>query len=160
VEQIAYHSAMTNWPLLIDTAALRNAGVTIRTPVKVPSRTASADYLTPWDSLELTVLHSDLAALLTTRRQVELWGRASGLAGPVSPSMVTALAEAANYGQDASGRFMDPVQWVGWGSRARGNGQSSLLIAESTLDSWTEWEAVAGTGPDDEIVVIRREVVS
>lgn len=162
LEQISFHTAMQPWALLVDTEALREAGLGPDNPIKIVARPASAEILPPWDGLGLTVLHAMPAMVLTTRPQAEAWARAPGTVGPVSPALETALGEAAARGQDPSGRFRAAAAWVGTesGLPEVEVARRSLLGIESSLDAWTEWELLPGLGPDEEIVVVRREVVS
>jgi hypothetical protein len=149
--------------LVVDTAALREAGLgpdTPFTPDEAPTDDRPVSLLSP---LGLVYLPCRAAALLTTRRQRELWKAAAGEVSPVSGAIEQAVSEAAAHGRDASGRFQTVAHWLG--SHPSGAGDAEGLTPSGpvpTLDSdrfgasWTEWEALPGGGAGDGLLVVRQ----
>jgi hypothetical protein len=151
-------------PVVVDTAALREAGLGPNAAFP-PSDAAGPDGLPPplFAPLGLTYLPSRAAPLLTTRHQQELWQAAVGDARPVSGALAQAIAEAAAHGRDSSGRFQTVAYWLG----ARGPagedtatatlaGPVAALGADSFGAAWTEWEQLPGAAAEDELVVVHQ----
>src|SRR5207244_676835 len=136
-------------PLVLDATALRAEGISpsaVFTPTEPAGRGGIGEPRL-FDRLGLVYPPCRPAPLLTTRRQLELWQAASGQTGPVSGSIAQALAEAAEYGRDSTGRFRSAAHWL----RRQGATEEPLQAPESaavpvlpSADSfgatWTEWE--------------------
>ena len=133
-------------PLMIDVAALADAGLT---PATVPAWPADAgkDAAPFWEALGLVYVPCRPAPLLTTRRRREGWQAAGGEAGAVPPVIEAAVAEAAANGHDTSGRFLWAVTWARCRAALPVSAADSSL-ADPPAPGWTEWEPVAGSEGD------------
>jgi hypothetical protein len=149
-------------PLIIDSAALRTAGVGPQYPLTIVPPAAPEDQAYPWESLGLVVLHARPAPLLTTRAQRDVW-QPPGRQAPVSEALEAALAEAVLFGHDASGRFRSAAVWAGEIVAAPGEaaGPSRPLLGfEAAHARWTEWEPLPGAAEQDRLVAVRHDAVS
>src|SRR5262249_10328464 len=87
-------------PLVIDTAALREAGVG-PSATFTPAPPADDGGPSLFDRLGLAYLPCRPAPVLTTRAQLEAWQAATGESRPDSEGLEQAVAEAAGHGRDA-----------------------------------------------------------
>ena len=136
--------------LVVDGAALGEAGVRPAAPVAIPPQ-SSADESAPWESLSLAAAAAPDAYLLTTKRQLQEWREATGADAPPGP-VAAAVAEAARWGRDASGRFVTAPAWLESGAEQK----NALAAPQGAPDGWTEWEPLPGAGSDSEAAVVRR----
>ena len=121
--------------LVVDAAALRDAGVDPSTAVTLKPESAE-DEAAPWDELGAAAVCLRGGCLLTTRRQRAAWGEAAGRPAAVESAAARRRAGAAT----------PPA-----GSRPRSRGRSPPRRAKSPLPSpemdlpqWTEWEPAPG----------------
>jgi hypothetical protein len=141
------------YPLIIDALALREAGVGAETRLTI--RRPSSDETPPWAECGLTAVSARSAILLTTKS-----GRGAPLRGPLSETVENAVAEAAQYGQDASGRFHSALSWLHPETVAGsvGSGPPTPNF-EYEGGEWSEWEPIAGVS-DERLIVVRRDGVT
>src|SRR5207237_5695175 len=100
------------------------------------------------------------APLLTTRRELQSWRQASGEINAHSASLEAAVAEAARFGRDSSGRFYGTLDWLeqqqSGASVPRPDDMSHLARA----DSWVAWEPLAGESAAETLTVFRPALLS
>jgi hypothetical protein len=176
VDRIAFRFLRDQAALVLDTAALREAGLTAETPVPLTGDGRRP----PWEDLGLATVPCREVVLLTTHRQLTAW-RGSGDARlqallpsppggseagvPLPEAVVQRSTAAAAQGQDSSGRFISSLCWLRPGAEAaRGAGSSSgwprlVSTPDSDPPNWTEWEPIAGAD-DSSLVVLNRGPVS
>jgi hypothetical protein len=156
LERVACDAAVEHEPLVIDTAALEEAGLTSGTVLAWPVD-AGKDAAPFWEALGLVHVPCRPAPLLTTRRRLDDWKAAGGDAETVPPSIEAAVAVAAVNGHDTSGRFLWAVSW------ARRRAPTARFVGSSLFGpvtpGWTEWEPVAGSEVDAELTTVRRAPV-
>jgi hypothetical protein len=142
------------FPIIIDEFALREAGVRAKTRFTI-KRPSPDEATPPWQEYGLTAVPTRSAILLTTTS-----GRGALLRQPVSEKVENALVEAAQRGQDASGRFRSAISWLNPESvdDLAGSIPSPLDIGYEGSD-WSEWETIAGSA-DDRLIVVRRDSVT
>lgn len=146
-------------PLVVDSAALRAAGVGPETPLSIRAPGAPDDQAFPWEGLGLVVVPAGPTALLTSRAQHDSW-RDAGRDGGVSEAIEAALADAARFGHDPSGRFRSAAAWTRPEGGAEAGETHPLLALDVAHVRWTEWEPVAGSGQEDTLVAVRHDAVS
>jgi hypothetical protein len=156
-------------PLVVDAVALREGQLGAQTPVPVEPGDNSRE---PWEALGLVTVFTDLAPVLTTHRQAELWEALGDSSAPLPEELAEAVAVAVRAGHDPSGRFVIAPTWLrheaemlAWKGAAAfddeaGTGPWSLLSPGLTLGHWTEWEPCADTPAPSQLVVVRREAVT
>jgi len=156
---------MPRCPLIIDDLALREAGVkaetrltikqlswTSETPVPLATMVATPVSSVPWVERELVAVLGRSALLLTTDH-----GRGALLHEPLSEEVENALDQAAQHGQDPSGRFRSAWSWLHPESLADSAEAGSWPLSSDYEGSeWSEWEPVAG-GTEEQMLVVRRE---
>ncbi len=145
--------------LVIDATALRAAGVGPAARF-TPEAPRSDGQPSLFDPLGLAYLPCKTGALLTTRRQTELWRAAAGESVPPDGAVAQAVAEAVAHGRDSSGRFQAVTYWLHEhdpdadlpGDGAAGG--PATLSPDSFGAAWTEWATMPG-GAEDVLVVVR-----
>ena len=154
LERLGCDAASEHDPLVIDTLALEEAGLTQQTPLLAPAR----DEAPFWVALGLVHVPCRTAPLLTTQRRCDAWQAAGHDAGTVPPSVEAAVREAAANGYDTSGRFLWSVAWA----RRRspdGRWTAGPGVFDAGVPGWTEWEPVGGAGAETGLTVVRRPPV-
>jgi hypothetical protein len=154
--------------LVIDAAALADEGLSAAS--SVPPERPSPDTLRigqnslprPLNSLGLICLPCRPASLLTTIRQWQAWaGNRSG-ASPVPASVEEAMAQAAQHGQDPSGRFRGALAWLrapaeGRQAEEKLAGRPGVAVVPGTVarraGPWTVWEPRAGASASRLVIV-------
>jgi hypothetical protein len=136
--------------LVVDVAALAEAGVDRDARLTVrPLR--PADNPEPWADLQLELVATRPALLLTTRRQAAQWRETAGAAP--TEALESAMATAARGGRDAAGRFRSASAWLEDGAASAGEGAPPAPgLAPLT---WTEWEAPAGAADPTSLRVVQ-----
>ncbi len=144
--------------LVLDAAALEEAGLTPTTPLPPADR----DGVPFWQALGLVHVPCRAAPLLTTRRQSDDW---RGGAGDLPADVEEAVAEAVGRGHDVSGRFRRASAWARHGVGEAGGEDrrclpSTLALGEVEIAGGTEWEPVVGRGDGDVLTVVRPDAVA
>ncbi len=154
------------YSLVLDDLALREAGVRAETRLTI-QRSSSIGEMpvplattgeTPTSSITCTIIAvpGRSAILLTTN-----CGRGAVLREPFSEEVENALAEAAQYGQDISGRFRSALNWLHPESIATSVGAGPRpLDFDYKSREWSEWEPIAGVAEERMIVVHRGGVAA
>jgi hypothetical protein len=158
LEELVFNQAQDQEVLVLDTEALREAGLAPATPLPV----GQASRLPFWEAVGLVHLPCQAAPLLTTRRQAEAWQYAARKGTALSPSLVQAIAEAVLFGHDRSGRFATVLDWLDAPEGADGTGApapAQPLVPEPVGRGWTAWEPVAGTQDDQALLVVRQDAL-
>jgi hypothetical protein len=166
VEQVAFVYLKDRFPLVIDSTALREAALGADSQVFVPPPAPAGASKAPWEEGGLAIVPAGTMALLTTRRQWNAWrdpdepfGLSSGEA-PLPAAIRQAMADAAERGQDPSGRFRAALTWLRPEVPARPGGREAggppALPASLDLAAWSAWEPVAGAD-DDTLAVVGTE---
>ncbi|HMC66199.1 MAG TPA: hypothetical protein VKI65_14780 [Gemmataceae bacterium] len=180
LDRLAFECASKKISLLVDVAALREAGAGPSTPTRPLAETAAGAVPSDlfWvDSLPL-VLFADTALvavpgrvgpLITTRRQLSAWQSAGGPESSLPEAIDNALTEAGTSGHDASRRFYQVIDWLeqnrdapelGWAALSRHGGRpADDRLTEPWSEDWTEWEPLPGTTPVDSLLVVRADSV-
>jgi hypothetical protein len=135
--------------LVVDAAALAGAGVAPGSEATLPPQSAE-DETPPWEPLGLAAAPARGGYVLTTRRQRDAWAQATG-AADVPDAVQTAAADAARWGNDASGRFRAAPLWGNAAAEAR----SPLPSPAGALAGFTEWAPAPG-GDMDAVVLVHR----
>ena len=102
VEQAAALLQKERLTLVVDAAALGEAGVEPAAALTLPAQ-SSADEAAPWEALGLAATPTPTGFLLTTKRRLQEWRETAGVDAP--PAVTAAVADAARWGRDSSGRF-------------------------------------------------------
>jgi hypothetical protein len=150
VDKVAFIYLKDRFQLVIDSAALREAALTADSPVRVPPPAGIEDSKAPWEEGGVAIVPAGTAALLTTRRQWNAWREPDGPFGlssreaPLPAAIRQAVAEAAERGQDPSGRFRSALTWLRPEAAGRVAGGLPGLPASLELAAWGAWEPVAG----------------
>jgi hypothetical protein len=139
-------------PLVLDAPALRKAGLGPDSPIPAPQGKATVPF---WETLDPPLVHVPCraAALLTTARQQQGWEAGT------PPSVEEAVAEAVRYGHDSTGRFCTAAHWLRREAPLRPL-PSAAEAGPGAADpgvTWTDWEPVAGTGREDNLLVVRQD---
>jgi hypothetical protein len=150
-------------PLVVDTAALREAGITPRTP-PLPGVDR---HVLPWEAFRLVYVPCRAAPVLTTRRESEIWRAAARQAhrpenAILSASLEDAVGQAATHGHDSSDRFQTAAEWLRLETLAPHEAIADSLqtiLGELHADYFTEWEPLAGTDPEGSLIVVRQDVL-
>jgi hypothetical protein len=158
VDQVAFAHLKGRPVVVLDTAALREGGLTPETALEVQRPTANDDPALPGEERGLVAVFARAGTLLTTRRQAELWRAESAPAAPLPPALESAVAAAAAAGRDPSGRFRSALDWLRPGAPAEA-AAAPLLAPDQARTGWTEWEPLAGEDGDT-LLVIRVEFVT
>jgi hypothetical protein len=148
--------------LVLDAAALRAADLT---PASPWAAGAGGVPHPVWEAWGLVYVPCRGAALLTTKKQLRLW-QPNAETGTAAPASVReAVAEAAAYGQDASGRFLTLGEWLAKGGGAAGpdarprpgiqDGRDEGISLPRGGD-WTVWEPIVGVETPEVLWVVRR----
>jgi hypothetical protein len=145
-----------NGRLVIDSAALREAGVGAESLLAIDPPDGNSDQSPPWEALGLSAVKAGPASLLTSTARARLWGT-----GGDPPALVIAAAdEALSNGHDASGHYRTASDWIRHAAaEAREGATESIPDPGPSLAPWTEWEPAAGVADDATIVVVRRNRV-
>jgi hypothetical protein len=154
-ECVAAELAKGGRAFVFDAEALRGAGLMPETPLSIKPLASTEDQTPPWDGLGLTAVPAGTAVLLTTDRQVALWVGAAP-AAPVSCAIASAVAEAAEQGQDATGRFRSALA----GSWPTTEGRTPPGGHGESLADWTAWEKAPGGDLDTSMLVVRGEAAA
>jgi hypothetical protein len=155
--------------LVLDAEALRAAGVTVGSRIedrgsRIEDRgSKKADSSTPiWEQWGLVYVPCREGALLTTRRQEEIWQNSTGQTSPPA-TVEEAVGEAAVYGHDGSGRFRAAADWLGERdprSAIRDPRPAPGLAADSSIldpyTDWAAWEPRAGLEEEEVLWVVRQ----
>jgi hypothetical protein len=153
VRDLALVHLKDRYPLVMDTLALREAGIGADR-VRTIAPLSADEQQPPWSAYGLTVLPGRSALVLTT-----LSGRGAALREPFSDSLDEAVAAAAARGQDPSGRFRSALNWLRPENAAAPSAPPRWLGLGADARDWSEWEPVAGL-PDDTLIVIHRDLVT
>jgi hypothetical protein len=154
VGDLAFVHLRESHPLVVDTLALREAGVGPDTPLTVKPL-AGADPTPPWAECGLVAVPARSAIVLTT-----VTGRGAAIREPLSASLEQTIAEAVERGQDPSGRFRTALAWLSpENGLAAGPAQPSLPGLGADAADWSEWEPVAGLA-EDTLLVVRPDLVT
>jgi hypothetical protein len=165
-------------PIVVDTSALAETGLTPLTPIANGSTTAATDDLTrgsrglfpTLQTLGIAFVPNPTAPIITNEKQSQAWSARSYGERPPDEWVQSAVAEAIANGQDASGRFRDAVDWLSGYERhlldmtPAAQTKSSALRPDSVsrsehLDAWTEWQPIAGTAPEAEILLMSQQLI-
>src|SRR5262249_11515252 len=137
-------------PLVLDAAAMARAGIGPDTPLP------DGGGPPPWKGAGLAHVPCRAAPLLTTRREADAWGAAHDGQAAESGPLAEAVAEAAAFGHDESGRFRPVADWLrSRGSEARDPAPPGVAALFDD-DGWAEWEPVAGADVDGGLLVVRQ----
>jgi hypothetical protein len=162
LDELLFVHLRNRQPLVVD-VAVRAAGVGPATQLTIAAPSTPEDQAFPWEGLGLVVVHTGAAPLLTSCEQHDSWLSAGGTA-PVSEAVERAVAEAALFGHDPSGRFRSAAVWARpeGESPAEGSGGAPrpLLAIGAAHARWTEWEPLPGSDGGDTLVAVRHEAVS
>jgi hypothetical protein len=147
--------ALKEQAVVLDVEALRESGIGPLTPLAPPS---AAPF---WEELGLVLVSCRDAPLLTTRRQWESWQTAEA-ADLIPAAVEEAVTAATHLGHDASGRFRTALAWLRAGEPADTlpdgpDPRYHALTSARLGPDWTAWESLAGTPPDQGLLLIRRE---
>jgi hypothetical protein len=138
-------------PVLIDTVALQAAGLRPGTKLAAAKRTAPGQDATPfWESVDLVYVPCQHGPLFTARRERDKWQ--SGQSASFAEVFASALAEAAAFGQDASGRFRALDVWLRSGNDA--TPPSPFRAIADSFSGWTEWEPGAANANPERMTVV------
>jgi hypothetical protein len=157
LERLVFDQAEDQEALVLDTEALREAGLGPATPLPAPP--ARGPF---WEAVGLVHLPCRAAPLLTTRRQAEAWQYAARKGTALSPSLVQAVAETVLFGHDRSGRFATVTDWLAAPvdeDGARAASPAEPLVPEPVGRCWTAWEPLAGTADDQALLVVRQDAL-
>ncbi|MBY0522421.1 MAG: hypothetical protein K2R98_03445 [Gemmataceae bacterium] len=159
LEMLAFDCMKDQAPLVVDVRAVRQAGATLSSRVRfVPDGNSALPF---WETAGLVVVPCRSAPLLTSRQQLAAWQMTAGDRRPVGAGIETAVAEAAGFGHDSSGRFRTVADWL----RGRTNEQNTAdpltpSVVPASLGSETvEWECLAGPDYTDSVLVVRQSAV-
>jgi hypothetical protein len=142
--------------LVIDDAALREAGLSPETQLGVLPPQGPTDQSPPWEALGLTAATVGPACLLTTETRARQWGSS----GTPSDLIRTAVAEALMNGHDVSGHYRTTAEWIRRGTDAELDDTAEMMPdARPALTPWSEWEPRAGLNDDARITVVRKSHV-
>jgi hypothetical protein len=153
VSDLAFTYFKDRYPLVIDTVALGDAGITVDTRLRIKPPSIE-DSTPPWEECGLVAVPARSAVLLTTAT-----GRGAALREPLSDSLEQALAAASAEAQDPSGRFQSALTWLRPSSSAATTLPPNLPGLGSDRGDWGEWEPVAGL-VGDRLIVVRRGLVT
>jgi hypothetical protein len=148
VSDLAFVRLKDSHPLIVDSLALREAGVGPNTPLTIKPLSGD-DQTPPWAECGLVAVPARSGIVLTTAS-----GHGGTVREPLSASLEQALAAAVVAGQDPSGRFRIALTWL-----PPEDALSSLPLQPRLLDpssdsaDWSEWEPVAGLAEDTLIAV-------
>jgi hypothetical protein len=159
LERLALDYLKDSFPLVLDVAAFRAAGVGART--NVPVSTPPEPF---WEAAGLVYLPCKAGPVLTTRGKIQDWPEA------ISPqergeSIEEAVAEAILFGRDRSGRFQTVEAWLqdsslaAPGPQVSGSGSLADFLAHNFGGDWTEWEPVHGEAVAEEILLVNQRYV-
>jgi hypothetical protein len=152
IDRLAFRFLRDRAALVLDTAALTEAGLAANTAVPL----SGPEGQPPWEAVGLVVVPARTAVLVTTRSQLDAWQHAGtdvGLSallpaagesagdGPVPAAVERALAAAVAAGQDPSGRFQAALLWL---RPESGDDRPAATAPGLDLPAWTEWEPVPG----------------
>ncbi len=149
VEQAAALLQKERLTLVVDAAALGEAGVEPAAVVTLPAQ-SSADEAAPWETLGLAAAPTRAGFLLTTKRRLREWRETAGVDAP--PAVTAAVADAARWGRDSSGRFRAAPVW----RDSPEEDISSIPDPRSAFGQWAEWEPPSGGDSGPSLVVVRR----
>lgn len=140
-------------PLVIDAAALRQAGIDSSTPL---TRTKRGRNDTPWSSLGLVDIACPAGLLLTTRRQQSAWEAVGGTPGRAPLAVEQAAEQAVRDGHDRTGRFVIATDWVTGQDPTETEQVGSTPPLEIGVAA-TTWESTATTSADagNRLTVVR-----
>jgi hypothetical protein len=147
VEVLAFEQLGRQFPLVVDTRALNDAGLS------AASTLAPAGGDRPlWEGRGLAVVPVAEGTLLTTQRQLVAWGRmglswfARTSSEEVPADVVQAVTEAVAHGQGPSGRFRTALYWLRPDAAPHlTNTEGPTLSAGVDQSVWAEWAPVAGS---------------
>jgi hypothetical protein len=166
VGALAFEYLGERFPLVVDTAALREAGLSPASAIP-----CSGGDQSPWEAAGLAVLPAGGPTLMTTLQQLRTWGwRLPGaphgqdqgrhMPAPVAEAVGRAVGRAVGFGQDPSGRFRNALVWLWTGADARPDGETDPPLASGLgMSVWARWEPVAGTD-DDALTIVHAGRVS
>jgi hypothetical protein len=139
IERLALALPADQGPLIVDAAALQEAGLDRATPI--PS---SAEPLKPWKAVGLVHVPCLGAPLLTTERQA------------ASPDGAMQLA--ARAGHDPAGRFRQALDWLRGDPDGEPLASPAGLVAEALEPDWGEWPEPVGAASG--FMVVRQTPVT
>jgi hypothetical protein len=149
-------SEFLNGQLVVDDAALREAGIGSESLLGVEPPRDAGDRTPPWEAIGLTVLGTGPVSLLTSADRARQWGN-----GNRPPDAVrAAVAEALMNGHDASGHYRTTSDWIRHAAETGREGAGETLPdLGPALAPWTEWEPLAGVADDATLTIVRRNHV-
>jgi hypothetical protein len=145
-----------NGRLVVDDAALREAGLDTESLLTVEPPAGAIDHSPPWQALGLSAVAAGPAPLLTTAARSRQWGEANG----PPRSVRAAVAEAAVNGHDPSGCYRAAPDWIRHSAEVRRGGDGEDLPGLGPASGpWSEWEPAAGVADDSTLAVVRHDAV-
>jgi hypothetical protein len=159
LEDLAGNVFQGREPLVVDVQALQEMGLQLNAVLK-RSPADDTDDMSAWpesrllriEGLEgtgLVCLACPAGPLLTSQRQYESWLAEGGQEVHLSESVAGAIAAAAHYGQDGSGRFRRLLDWL------HGRGTEATGAGVPLYEACTAWEALGGEADQQTLLVIR-----
>lgn len=177
LERLVFDHFKQQGSMVLDTAALCEAGLGPTTPLPLEADAAHAaaadgragspaapSQVPPfWESLGIAYLPCRPAPLLTTRQEAGLWRTDHpGVESTqvISDSIEAAVSEAVLHGHDRSGRFRTVADWLQGMEGGSPYPETSFLrsLPEQVGPDWTEWRPLAGM-EQDTLLVIRHDLV-
>lgn len=131
LQQLLFASLKEQAALVIDQAALRDAGIGPDTPLPVGSAAAQPF----WQALGLVYVAAPAAPMLTTRQRWQEWRQPQALPERLHDSVADAVA----HGQDALGQLCRADVWLRRESAARHEQLAAAPLADWFAQGWTEW---------------------
>src|SRR5262249_35808676 len=147
---------------VLDVHAFRAAGLQTETALAPRPAADSGGRTTlppAWEALGIIFVPCRAAPLLTTRQQLAMWQSATGTTS-LPAGIDQAVAEAANFGHDNSGRFRTVLDWLQVQNQAEPNAAQHALPGElwNPLGmGGTDWEPLAGSVDEALLVIVRNE---
>jgi len=156
LERLAFEN-LRDQTFLIDALALEAAGLRPSTKFMPPKKTAPGEQATPfWETAGLVYVPCPNGALFTTQREWDKWHL--GQSGSFMDVFAEAVADAAAYGEDTSGRFRSVDVWLRSGDDA--GPQSPFHGIAESFPGWTEWETLATAADPDRMTLVNGTVMA
>jgi hypothetical protein len=151
---IAFKHLKEQWPLVVDTLALREAGLGRNTSLTIKSLSAD-EHAAPWAESRLTLVPLSSAVLLTTDT-----GRDATMREPLPESIERAIVAAIARGQDSTARYRSVLNWLAPDNVIPAAAvQPRLLGLADEAGESSEWEPAPGLA-DEALLVVRRDLVT
>ena len=159
---IVFDPGRGHQPLILDVAAMQQAGLTSDTPL-TGDLVANADGTFPWEAAGLVHVPFRSGALLTTVPRWSAWRDAAGENAAYSASLEAAVTTAAAQGQDGSGQFRQVSAWLmdprSPGDQAVAVRGLSSRLADNFDASWAEYAPLADYAGEGTLLLIRQDVL-